>query len=531
MARNYTGVRIKKHRVYSGEDLQFLYAVCTNTVSNWVSAGLKPADAARPYLFRGGVVEEFHRSRRARTRSQLRPGEFKCLACKLAVFPEVKAEEIARRESGGTPVRAVCPECNAMVFKLCGEADFAFFESGVVPNMSGDRAHEGNPSVPADIGISEKIAPSLNDRVIYAWQRYAGKYSPKTADRHLFAIRYFEGALGGKAFDRLTVDDVAGVRDRLVASLRPEADDHKSKSTVQHMASHLRDFLAWLIKQDSFRRLPRDLADYLDLPKAAYAVCLPREKRVYPSIDEAESLLRNMPNCTALQRRARAIFALAFLGALRADTLTSLRIKHLDIEHRLIVQDATVSRAKNGKSLQIKWFPIPETFSEVVISWAKELEKRGFLEDDALFPDKKYLSGSRLFRAKGQTIAPMRSQHAVTDAFKAACAGQAARYSPHAARHTIAAERDRLPLTQETRKAWSENMGHESEQITEAHYGHLSDDRRFELMEEVIECHSFQAPAMSDADKIALVDGVLEQLGRTIPRPKELSSGLELDQP
>ena len=90
MSRSYKGIRLKKHRVYSAEDLMVTYSVCRNTVSNWVQSGLEPSVERRPKLFRGKTVEEFHRIRRERSKTQLRPGEFKCMSCEIAVFPTRK---------------------------------------------------------------------------------------------------------------------------------------------------------------------------------------------------------------------------------------------------------------------------------------------------------------------------------------------------------------------------------------------------------------------------------------------------------
>jgi len=114
------------------------------------------------------------------------------------------------------------------------------------------------------------LAYFLNDRVIYQWQKLAGCYDDKTVDRHLAAIRYCERIAGGKAFDRFTNDDVSNVRDDLKRRAKLDAADHLSSSSIRHIVSHLRAFFEWLIKQDGFKRLPKDLPDYLKLPKPTF---------------------------------------------------------------------------------------------------------------------------------------------------------------------------------------------------------------------------------------------------------------------
>ncbi|WP_424972821.1 tyrosine-type recombinase/integrase [Dinoroseobacter sp. S76] len=254
------------------------------------------------------------------------------------------------------------------------------------PNTKRDSAHEEKTSVPAGIGKPGAGPDGQNDAILSQWQRYAGKFSEKTLDRHLSAIRQFERFLGGKPFTTLTLEDGHGFRDHLKAALKPGAETPKSPSTVQHLVSHLKDFLAWLGKRKGYRSLPRDLPDALDMPRAVYARALPRAPRTYPDLAEAEALLAQMPKYRAIDLRNRAIFALAFLGALRADALISLRLGDVDCATRRIIQDGRASRTKNGKSLVIAWFPTPKAFGQAVCDWVAFMRRAGSAPEDALFP-------------------------------------------------------------------------------------------------------------------------------------------------
>jgi integrase len=246
------------------------------------------------------------------------------------------------------------------------------------------------------------------------------------------------------------------------------------------------------------------------VPKAVIAKSAQTKQKDFPSIEEAEHLLLDMPSCTLVEMRSRAIFALAFLGALRADTLASLRLRHVQIEQRLIIQDGAASRTKAGKSINIYWFPIAKTFEEIVVEWIERLRMLGFQDDDALFPDTKWLK-HKVELAKQIPI--MSTTYAVTDAFKVASRGLTVPYTPHAAKHTIGAERDARPLTHQERKAWSLNMGHETEQITERHYATMPEDQRFEVLENIGTDRASDIPEMTDEDKIAFFDAVVEKIG------------------
>jgi integrase len=520
MSRSYKGVRPKKNWVYSVEDLMNLYAVTANTVSNWVRDGLLPSDSQRPLLFQGASVTHFHQQKRAQASFKLAANQFRCWTCQMPVQPSFERVTFGTARNGRGMCFATCPQCSGKLQKFVSETDRDNFEDCLNPNTPMDCQHEEDSIDRGGIGSSGENDTSdlwlQNDRIIYKWLFYAGRYDVKTVDRHLAAIRYFEAFLQGKPFHTLTTNDVAKVRDDLKRRAKGSATDHLSSSSIKHTVSHLIAFIDWLLKQDGFKRLPKDLTGYLKLPKATIAASTAAKSKDFPTLAEAEDLLKQMPSKSLAEQRARAIFAIAFLGALRADTIASLKIKHIDIDKRLILQDASTVRAKAGKHMEILWFPIPRTFESTVIEWVQKLESFGFMADDSLFPDLKFLK-HRLAFMLHKPVPVMTTQYVVTQAFAIASRNSDIKYTPHAAKHTIGAERDLRPLTQLERKAWSVNMGHESEQITERHYGKLTDDLRFEVLENVGKNDPTKNLSLSDEDKIALVDGILRTLKSASP--------------
>ena len=81
-------------------------------------------------------------------------------------------------------------------------------------------------------------------------------------------------------------------------------------------------------------------------------------------------------------------------------------------------------------------------------------------------------------------LPPMAGESAVTQAFKIASAITGKNYSPHSARHMLAALGDDLCSDEEKRKAWSQNLGHEDIVITKRHYGKVTNERRREIFGE-----------------------------------------------
>ncbi len=77
--------------------------------------------------------------------------------------------------------------------------------------------------------------------------------------------------MGFKDFRNVTAEDVNGWRSELVArAAKRKEDGGLSRSSVRHLASHLKAFMAWLINQPGFKDLA-GLEAYFALPRAMQA--------------------------------------------------------------------------------------------------------------------------------------------------------------------------------------------------------------------------------------------------------------------
>ena len=485
MSRSYRAVNPHASKVYSAQEVRALYSVCRNTVSNWVSAGLVPSVTSPIQLFRGAELIRFHDERKARTSVQLRLGEFKCLRCKAAVFPEIDTVSIRQDMGGKAVARATCCDCGAKLNKRLGATERDRIQNCLDTNTKLSLIDEDKDPLPADIGkdAGSRVPDfhTVNDKVVHDWQHFAGRYSQKTVHAHLVSIRDFERFLDGKSLANLTVKDAGAYRDHLVRLLALQKEEGGlSGSTVRHRASHLARFTEWLTGQDGFRRLSSSIPSYFALPRASSAKQKADEDKVYPTLDQAWDMVDRMPKASLIERRNRAMVAFAFVSGFRAAALTALRLKHVDMDAKTVSQVAGEMPAKNGKSYTARWFPRTEACQEVFVSWVNDLKNLGFQAEDALFPPERHL---KMRFGSHTSIEPLGSSKPLQSAFTKASAAINASFTPHSARHTLKALGGRICRTHEERKAWSLMLGHSNEQITDRHYGKMSQTRSFKLID------------------------------------------------
>lgn len=453
-----------------------LYDVCRDTVTNWIKAGLRPSDEKRPYMFRGIVLRDFHAKDAQQNKRTLEQGEFRCGACGAHVFPDLETIAVQNTKSGRRRGQSHCPECAATMSKLLSATECDGLKKGAIPKTALDHTHEERVAFEGCLrkkdDLSSRVVHTKNDRVIHAWQIFAGKYDPKTTRQHLEAIRLFEGFLEGKDFRNVSVNDVHGFRAHLIALLK----DHRlSRSSVTHKASFVRSFLQWLRCQPGFRKIPETIGAYLDLPKAALAQAKTERDRTFAAMQHVEDMIHDLPTKTILDRRNQAMIAIGYLTCIRGAAVTALRLRHVDIEARLAEHAGSDVQGKNGKYYVAYFFPKAQVFENIVRSWVAEVEALGLGPNDALFPSNSDLLQPDLLP---KPIAPMTTTTALRAAFKDFGKLLNLHLVPHSVRDTLVAFGEEQWITPAQEKAWSGNCGHSSCTTTRKYYAKMSDETR-----------------------------------------------------
>jgi integrase len=205
-------------------------------------------------------------------------------------------------------------------------------------------------------------------------------------------------------------------------------------------------------------------------------------------MQDIERLLAAMPSESAIDKRNRAIVAILFLTGARVGAVASLRIKHLDLSRRLLIQDPREVQTKFAKTIETYLIHIDGNAFPALEEWVRVLTvEMGWGPDDPLFPKTSIAVGPDLvFVQSGVDRGAWRSGIPIRKILEEACKAAGLPYfNPHSFRHAVARlglERARTP---EEMKAWSQNMGHAGLLTTLHHYGSVDPERQREIIEEM----------------------------------------------
>lgn len=300
------------------------------------------------------------------------------------------------------------------------------------------------------------------------------------------ALDRFEEATGHKDFRKFHRAQAVAFKRRLDTEKAARTGKPLSRATVHSTLSALREFFIWLAGQPGYKsKIAYADADYFNLSEKDVRIAKATREKPVPTLEQVHHVLAAMPTGTVIERRNRALMALALLTGARAAALASLKLKHIDLIEGWVDQDARDVKTKGSKTFTTVFCPVGGTSLQIVTDWCGHLRTQLLWgEDDPLFPKTLIgLSPNGGFQAIGLArehwsgTGPIRSIY--RDAFSAAGLPY---FNPHCFRNTLVQLGERLCRTPEEFKAWSQNIGHEKVLTTFTSYGKVSAARQAELI-------------------------------------------------
>jgi len=335
-----------------------------------------------------------------------------------------------------------------------------------------------------------------NERIKKDYFRFlkeADRKSEGTIDGVRKAISRYETYTGLKDFATFNREQAVAFKKHLTYTKAERTGEPLAKATLHATINVLKAFFKWLSCQPGYKsRIRVTDIEYLNLSgKETRAAGAPKPKR-FPTLEQIEKVVLSMPTASVIERRDRAVVAFAILAGMRDDALASLRLKHIDLDRELVVQDPREVRTKFSKMIITYFFPVGDRLKSVVVAWVRELrEDLLYGHDDPVFPRTKVIQDENdAFASDGLEPGLWANAEPVRKIFRKAFEGASLSYfNPHSFRDTLVQLGKRLCRSPEEFEAWSKNLGHEHMLTTFRSYGSIDPHRQGELIKTIGSSH------------------------------------------
>lgn len=323
-------------------------------------------------------------------------------------------------------------------------------------------------------------------RKYFGYLREARRHSPASVDAVAKALSRFDELNRCRDYKQFHREQAVAFKRKLAEQQNLRTGERLSKATLHSTLQALRSFFFWLAGQPGFKsKIGYSDADYFNLTEKEVRIAAAEREQPVPTLEQIHHVLSTMPAATDIARRNRALIALALLTGARDGAMASLRLKHVNLERGLLLQDPREVRTKFSKSMTTFFFPVGGEALAIVTEWIHHLRAtllRG--DDDPLFPATEVGIGpDRRFGPVGLSRNGWSNATPIRKVFAAAFAeAQLPYFNPHSFRKTLAQLGERLCKSAEEFKVWSQNLGHEQMLTTWTSYGTVSPTRQGEVM-------------------------------------------------
>ncbi len=329
-----------------------------------------------------------------------------------------------------------------------------------------------------------------NERIKHRYFTYlkeAKRLSEQTLDSVAKALARFEDYTQFKDFKAFHFQQAIAFKAHLAKQKGQRSQQVLSKATLHSTLASLQRFFQWLAGQPSYKsRLNYSDADYFNLSEKDMRIATARRVQNTPTMEQIKHVIATMPYNTDIERRNRALVAFTILTGARDNAITSIKLKHIDLIHGYVKQDAREVKTKFSKTFTTYFFPVDGDIQKIFAEWVQYLRnEKLYSNEDPLFPTTRIVIGKSgefevdsLDKKHWSNATPIRK--IFRDAFEYA---NLPYFTPHSFRHTLVRLGEGLCNTPEDFKAWSQNLGHEAVLTTFFSYGEVAEHRQGEIIQ------------------------------------------------
>lgn len=349
-------------------------------------------------------------------------------------------------------------------------------------------------------------------RDYFDYLKEARRRDEASIDQVAKALSRFEEATRHADFKRFHREQAKAFKRRLDAEKNARTGKPLARATVHSILSALREFFIWLAGQPGYKsKIAYADADYFNLSEKDVRIAKASREKPVPTLEQVHHVLETMPAETDIEKRNRALIALALLSGARGGALASLKLKHIDLHQGCVFQDAREVRTKASKTFTTVFYPVGGDALQIVTDWCEHLRTRLLWgDDDPLFPRTLIGLGEQGgFQPIGLSRIHWTGTGSIRAIYKQAFAAAGLPYfNPHCFRDALVQLGERICTTPEEFKAWSQNIGHERVLTTFTSYGKVPAARQAELIRGL-----GQAQSNSEEDRVTnLVNEALRLL-------------------
>ncbi len=272
-------------------------------------------------------------------------------------------------------------------------------------------------------------------------------------------------------------------------------DEPLSLTYIYNVLRRLKGFFDWLSMQPHYKsKINQVIIEHLSLSKKETRIAIQPNKRQIPSMEEVIKVIETIKIRNAVDQRDRALICFTLLTGARISAIYSMPMIAFDEDTLTVDQNPKYGvKTKFSKHITTTFFPIE--YSQAVdhfLAWYRYLKQvKGFTAKDPLFPMAIVENGEQniSYHNTGEVepIFWQNSSSARKIFQKRFADAEVPYYHPHTFRHLVVKEFAKTRLTEEEKKAISQNLGHENTGTTFGSYGygHIEEERQIDIVKNI----------------------------------------------
>ncbi len=320
-------------------------------------------------------------------------------------------------------------------------------------------------------------------------------FCDSSIDSFARAILLWEDFTNNEDFSSLKKDDIKEFKKWLKNKKKKNGKGTVSLSYCYDVLRYLKGFFEWLSSQPMYKsKIKADYIGYFNLSKKEVEQATQRQRKKIPTVEEVKKTIESIEVKNEVDQRDKALLSLTFLTGMRISALKSLPMQSFDEKDLVINQSPKFGVAtKGGKRISTRLITLSyEEPLQYFLDWYGYLKKqKKFKPTDPIFPaTKKEINKDGVgFYSTGKVDSVFwKSSGSARKIFeKRLKQAGVPYYNPHSFRHLLVKEFSKLRLSEEEKKAFSQNLGHAKMITTFSSYGYgeIEEERQVEILKNI----------------------------------------------